>query len=291
VFVESNIDLAVLDGFAFASRKMPEYMHPRLVECSECGILYGTPVLSPETLAGAYEAAQFDSEDEGNRASRTYAHEIRKILPRLPDLNGSLDIGAGNGAFIEELLALGFKNVAGVEPSTAPFSCAKSEIRPLIRHAMFRPADYVAGSFSLVTCFQTMEHVWDPAGTVLGAFYLLKPGGAFVMVVHNRRSWTARLLGLKSPIFDIEHLQLFCPRSATGLLDRIGFRGTTASSLWNRYPIHYWAKLAPFPPAIKPSVFGFLKHSAIGRIPLAVPVGNLFCFGFKGNETAASTGR
>ena len=42
VFAEANIDLSKLDGFAFASRKLPEYMHPRLIECSGCGILYGS---------------------------------------------------------------------------------------------------------------------------------------------------------------------------------------------------------------------------------------------------------
>ena len=46
VFAESNIDLATLTEFAFASRKLPEYMHPRLVECADCGMLYGSPVLS-----------------------------------------------------------------------------------------------------------------------------------------------------------------------------------------------------------------------------------------------------
>lgn len=281
VFAESNIDLGVLDGFAFASRKMPEYMHPRLVECSECGLLYGTPVLSPGTLAGAYEGAQFDSADEGYYASRTYGREVRRFVGRLPDLKGALDIGAGNGAFLEELLKLGFAGVVGVEPSTAPIECAKVEIKPLLRHALFQPGDYQADSFSLVSCFQTMEHVWAPAEVVRGALDLLKPGGAFVMVVHNRQSWSAKLMGFKSPIFDVEHLQLFCPRSARGLFERVGFRDVVVASLWNSYPIHYWTKLAPLPGGMKGPVFRFLKGSAVGKIPLAVPAGNLVCVGYK----------
>ena len=32
VVAESNIDLQKLDSFAFASRKSPEHMHPRLIE-------------------------------------------------------------------------------------------------------------------------------------------------------------------------------------------------------------------------------------------------------------------
>src|SRR5207245_510974 len=36
VFAEQRIDPAALDGFAFASRKQPEYMHYRLVACPVC---------------------------------------------------------------------------------------------------------------------------------------------------------------------------------------------------------------------------------------------------------------
>jgi len=281
VFAESNIDPAALDGFAFSSRKLPEYMHPRLVECCRCGILYANPMLSPDTLSGAYREAAFDSGGEAHYASRTYAVHVRRFVPSLPDLRGVLDIGTGDGAFLEELLRLGFQDVAGVEPSEAPVAAAKADIKPLIRLGLFRAEDFRPASLSLVSCFQTMEHVWDPLKTVQRAYDLLKPRGALVIVVHNRKSISARLLGMKSPIFDIEHLQLFCPATARYLLEHGGFRDISVSTLWNRYPLHYWMKLLPIPAAIKNPLLRALKQSLLGRIPLAFPPGNLICFGFK----------
>ena len=281
IFAESNINLTELDGFAFASRKLPEYMHPRLIVCGECGILYGNPVLSPGTLANAYEAADFDSGGEAHYASATYAGHVRKILSRLPDLNGALDIGTGDGAFLESLLELGFRNVTGVEPSQAPVAAAKPHIQPLIRLGIFRPEDFPAGAFSLVSCFQTMEHVSDPLGTVRGAYTLLKPGGVFFMAVHNRKSVSARLMGMKSPIFDVEHLQLFSPETAKLLLEKAGLRDVTVSTLWNRYPLHYWMKLFPMPVNVKRSLLAALQGSVIGKMPIAIPPGNLICYGFK----------
>ena len=61
VFAEQRIDLAALDGFAFASRKRPEYMHYRLVACPVCDLIYASPAPGPETLAGAYVTAAYDS--------------------------------------------------------------------------------------------------------------------------------------------------------------------------------------------------------------------------------------
>ena len=282
VIAESNIDLTKLDEFAFASRKKPELMHPRLVECPNCGLLYGSPVLAPEVLAEAYRKAAFDSGVEARYASSTYAREIRKIVPRLPDLNGSLDIGTGDGAFLEQLIHLGFENVNGVEPSSAPYNAAKPEIRERIRQGLFRSEDYLPAGFSLVTCFQTMEHVWDPLGIAKAVLPLLKTGAGFVVVVHDRDALSARLLGLKSPIFDIEHLQLFNLKTARRLLERAGYKDVQAAPLWNCYPLHYWMKLFPLPDRARASLLKLAIVSRMEKMPVSLRAGNLVCVGFKG---------
>ena len=281
MFAESTVNLTKVDGFAFASRKLPEYMHPRLLVCSDCGLLYGSPVLSRGSLAGAYRDAEFDSSDEAHFASATYAAEVRRVMGRLPDLNGALDIGTGDGAFVEALLGLGFHDVIGVEPSEAPVAAAKPEIRPRIRLGMFDADDFRPSSFALVSCFQTMEHVWDPLELVRGVYELIKPGGMFCMAVHNRKSISARILGKRSPIFDLEHLQLFCPSTARALLKRAGFRTATVSTLWNQYPIQYWVKPLPLPADFKRGIVSSIKGSRLGSIPLKLPPGNIFCVGVK----------
>jgi SAM-dependent methyltransferase len=234
-----------------------------------------------DTLATAYQAAEFDSGDEAGYASRTYARELRRILPRLPDLDEALDIGTGDGAFLEELLALQFSSVHGVEPSEAPIESAKAHIKPLIHSGLFQPQMFSPASFSLVTCFQTMEHVWSPLDLVRGAFGLLKPGGAVAIVIHNRHALSAKVLGMKSPIFDLEHLQLFCPSTGKRLLQEAGFRDVTVSAFWNRYPIRYWVKLLPLSDKFKRPLVRLLSESAAGMFPVAIPAGNLICVGFK----------
>ena len=218
VLVEATIDERKLTASAFASRKVPEYMHSRMVECNLCGMLYANPVLRQEDLAEAYKEASFDSGVESRLAAVTYRALLEPHLNALPSRTSALDIGAGDGTFVEELLALGFTNVVGVEPSEAPIEAAKPAIRGYLKCGVFAADQFTAGSLDLITCFQVIEHVWDPVKITSDALALLKPGGLLFIVAHDRRAFSARVMGTKSPIFDIEHLQLFDKPTGAALL-------------------------------------------------------------------------
>ena len=182
---------------------------------------------------------------------------------------------------MERLLSLGFTGVAGVEPSAAPIQAASPEVRPLIKRGTFAAADFKAGTMSLVTSFQTLEHVDDPLEVARGAHGLLKDGGAAVFVCHDRRAFSAGVLGMKSPIFDLEHLQLFSPDSARALLERAGFEDVEIRPMLNRYPIRYWLRLFPLPASWKARLVSWAKGERFGSYPLALPAGNLAAIGFK----------
>jgi SAM-dependent methyltransferase len=278
-FAESNFRADLLDQFAFASRKMPEYLHTRLLNCASCDLVYSSPALKPEVLADCYRDADFDSGRESEFAARTYASLLKPLLPKLPKPLSVLDIGCGDGALLRKLLSAGFETVAGVEPSAAPLRMATPEIREKIRWGLFAPDDYPASSFSLITCFQVMEHVWNPLELCEGALRLLKPGGALAVIVHDRRALSAKLLGKKSPIFDIEHLQLFSRLSGERLLRTGGFATASVSSIWNRYPLDYWLRLFPFPRGFKLRTIGLSRRLRFGNLPLSIPAGNLLLIG------------
>lgn len=281
VFAEANVNLTQLDEFAFASRKFPEYMHWRLIECPECDLLYANPAPAAQSLGAAYDEAAFDSAPEARCAALSYARFLPRITRRLPNLEGALDIGTGDGAFLKRLIQAGFSGVVGVEPSRAPIAAAAPEIQPLIRHDIFKGEDFGAENFSLVTCFQTFEHLSDPLAMCAAAYRLLRPGGAVLFVGHNRRAVSARLLGSRSPIFDIEHLQLFSLASVTRLLVEAGFVHVEVGSLFNRYPIDYWIKLLPLPVVLKRRLIRIMQTAGIGRVPVPLPAGNLYAIGYK----------
>jgi SAM-dependent methyltransferase len=282
VFAEQKLDQSLLDENAFASRKAPEHMRLRLVNCPICDVVYASPLPSSEALAAAYDAAAFDSSEEARYAARSYAQQIGDLIERLPDRDAALDIGTGEGAFLRELLGLGFQTVTGVEPSSAPIAVADPELAGLIEHGIFEPGLRPPASQTLITCLQTIEHIRDPAPIIEAAAEMLTPGGMLLLVCHDRRAFVNRALGLHSPIVDVEHMQLFSPRSASELLRRAGLKEIGLRPIRNRYPIRYWARLAPLPAVLRDPCDSLLERSGLAGRPLTVGVGNLLVWGTRG---------
>lgn len=281
IFADANYTIERLDSFAFASRKTPEFMHYRLVDCPACDLLYATPLPSEEYLINGYGEAAYDSSIEAHYAAATYADILSTFVEQLPARHGALDIGAGDGAFLEHLLEFGFDQVEGVEPSRAPIAAARNDIKPLIREGSFNTEDFVPNSYNLVTCFQTLEHLYNPLEMTKSVYRLLKPGGAAFFICHNRRALSAKILGRKSPIFDIEHLQLFSPSSARYLLEKSGFKDIIMLQVMNCYPVSYWLKLLPLANGIKLALINAINKSAAGKLPITIPAGNIAVIGFK----------
>lgn len=281
ILAESNFDVNSLNSLSFASRKHPEYMHYRLVICPICDLLYATPVPDSKWLNDGYIDALYDSQEEALFASRTYSKRLLKFLHNLPDLKGALDIGCGDGAFLERLIELGFSDVVGVEPSKAPYQAAKPEIREMIELGVFSAENFKNRNFSLITCFQTLEHINDPKELCTQSYELLKKGGAFLSILHDYRSLSAKILGMKSPIFDIEHLQLFSINSIKYLLRETGFNNITVSPILNTYKMQYWLKILPLSNEIKNGVSKIMDTVGIRNLSVSIPAGNIAAIGYK----------
>jgi SAM-dependent methyltransferase len=127
----------------------------------------------------------------------------------------------------------------------------------------------------------TIEHVPDPAQLCRDAHDLLAPGGALMIVCHDRRAPLNRALGMRSPIIDIEHLQLFSKGSARSLLERSGFGDVRVRRFANRYPLHYWLKLAPLPRVPKRALVTGARRGPLRRLSFPLPVGNLVVSGIR----------
>ncbi len=279
LFLKQNIDPARMSEFSFASRKLPEFMCHQLVQCPTCDLVYANEPPDQSELARAYHVSDFDSAQEADDAAAAYDKALQPLLTKLPRKDAALEIGTGTGIFLEALQNRGFKTLVGVEPSSAAIAAAPAHRKAWIRETIFHEAGFEPESFDLICCFMTLEHVRDPTEIAGAASRLLRPGGAIALVTHDYRSGINRLLGRKSPIIDIEHMQLFSPASIAQLLQRTGFESIEVSSFRNRYALKYWTRLLPLPVPFKKIVIQTLDATAIADKKLSFNVGNMLSIG------------
>ena len=280
-FLSDTRDESRVNASSFASRKVPEYMSHAMIRCRACDLAYVDRPPSVASLAASYHAADYDSAEEAEDAADAYTAALSTVLQQLKGRGTALEIGTGTGAFLERLEAAGFAELVGIEPSTAAIAAAPPHRQPWIREGIFEEADFALESFDLICCFMTLEHVQNPGALVAAAHRLLKPGGVFVGVTHDRRAWLNRLLGRRSPIVDIEHMQLFSAESAKRLLQHNGYTAVDGASFRNSYRPSYWLRLVPMPDGPKRVLTRVLRGSLLDRPRLPFNVGNFMSWGFK----------
>lgn len=159
-----------------------------------------------------------------------------------------LDVGAGAGQFGALLREAG-GTPHGIEPQQVFREFALEKYRIELRRERVDDPFWLqgfAGSFDLVTLWDTIEHVNDPRSTLEGAFNLLKPGGWLFLDTPSRDTifyraslWSSRLSsGSKATLLNrlysprpYRHKQLFTAEQLCWLLEKCGFEEIRRSPL------------------------------------------------------------
>ena len=258
----------------FSARRSPDGVHYRLVRCDACGLVRSDPVADESVLEAAYSDSGFDYADEVVNLVATYGDLIAG-LDRFGLRRGSyLEIGCGSGFMLEEALRQGFADARGVEPSEDAVRRASPAIRERIVRGMFRPGLFPAESFDLICLFQVLDHLPDPGAVLRECRSLLRAGGLVLTVNHNLRALSARLLGERSPIIDVEHTYQFDPRTASRLFEEQGLRVLTAAPVSNRVSLGHLLHLLPVPDAAKTWIRRIAPERGL-RARVRLPLGNL----------------
>lgn len=273
----SKIDDTLLSSKTYSSRKIPELMHYSYFECINCKTLFVDELPSSEFLENSYNEAEFVSKKDSVYAAQTYFEELQRL--NLLDSGKLLDIGCSDGAFISIVKSKSSMDVMGIEPSIHAINVSDHSVREDIQHTTLENFQRING-FNIVTCFQTVEHVSNLNGLVEKSKALLLDQGHLVFVCHDRLSLVNRILGERSPIFDIEHLQILNKKGVQLLLQLNGFVDVTVTSISNKYPISYWLLLAPIPAFLKKFIDG-KRNKWYLSWGIRIRVGNLIAVGRK----------
>lgn len=275
----ANFSVDDITPARFSARRLPDRIHYRMVRCLKCGLVRSDPVLDEATLGHLYAESTFDYEAETANLKATYG----RYLARVRALSGRqellLEIGCGDGFFLDQALTQGYTRVCGVEPSAAAIAGASAQVRDRIVCDVMRPGLFADGEFDVVCLFQVFDHVPHPELVLEACRSALRPGGLILCLNHNVESVSAHLMGERSPIIDIEHTYLYGPATMRRIFQAGGFKVLKQGHVNNTYSVGYVTHLVPIPARPKAIALQTLSRSRVGRLSIPVPLGNLYLIG------------
>ena len=265
----------------FSARRSPDRMHYQFVTCKRCGLIFSNPIFSSEKIEHLYKKSTFDYPTESIYLKKTYGNLLGNILLKKNKAVKLLDIGCGNGFFLEEAKDRGISDIYGVEPGRESVQEALPDIQKHIIVDIFKKGLFKKNFFDVITCFHTLDHIVDPNVFLQAVHESLKKNGKIIFIVHNTEGLSVKLFGEKSPIFDIEHIYLFNKKTLRKLFQQNGFKKISIIDLTNTYAFSYWLRMVPLPYVIKSPLQYFLNKTRLDKIPLSLRVGNIAIFAEK----------
>ena len=240
------------------------------------GLVRSDPVADPALIYEFYAQSSFHYGEELRWLKKTYGRYLERLCTRGCSRESLLEIGCGNGFFLERAMEAGFRDVRGVEPSRQAVEQATPALRTRILCDVMRSGLFDAERFEAICMFHIFDHIFEPNELLAECLRILKPGGFILTLNHNVESWSAKLLGEKSPIIDIGHTFLYSPSTMRLIFEANGFEVIEQGRVWNTYSLTYLFHLIPLPGVLKEIGLRALKASAFGSLPLTLPLGNLY---------------
>jgi 2-polyprenyl-3-methyl-5-hydroxy-6-metoxy-1,4-benzoquinol methylase len=204
--------------------------------CAECGSVFVGNTVDSDELRAAYStlvSTQYYEEIDGeNRKKMAMAiGHLGELIPRSASI---IDIGTGNGLFVEMLHKAGFTSVSAHEIPGADMSRITD-----IACNIYQDFDYSSipiGRFDAVTLLDVVEHVMDPRYVLKMCSKILKENGVvyFHTPVVTKIDRIVHIIQ-KIPILrkigsiwqrgrtSIFHLENYTQKALSSLLDEAGF--------------------------------------------------------------------
>jgi SAM-dependent methyltransferase len=248
VVYKSNFSYSDFTSEVFSARRMPDVIHYQIVRCKNDNLVRSCPVYDSSVVESLYKSSKLNYTEQIDNLTASYLIVLDKVLPKLTKDAGILEVGCGNGFMLKALLARGYGNLYGVEPSADAVAKADEKIRDKIAVGFLKDGVYKSGTFDFIFFFQTLDHIYDPVQFLRICYDLLIPGGFVLALNHDVGSLSARILGERSPIIDIEHTHLYSKETIRKLFCKCGFSPIEVYSPQNIISLKYLLWLMPLVP-------------------------------------------
>ena len=160
--------------------------------------------------------------------TRTRYRELLASFEPFRSTGRLLDVGCGGGFFVGEAAAAGWR-AEGTEVSESAAAFGR-ERGWTIHRGLLEDAPVPAESLDVLTMFEVLEHVRDPAGLLRRCADRVRPGGLVYLTTPNMGSLSRRLLGPRWSAISRDHVSLHTARALRLLCARAGLEAPSVRS-------------------------------------------------------------
>lgn len=216
----------------------PDRFHGRqeqytLVCCPACSLVWLNRPPQPDEMHRHYTDAYDRLISAAGEGSPQRWRDRNAALVPHKQSGAVLDLGCSSGAFLQSLSGKGW-DLYGIEMSAESAKKAQEKTGAKVFVGDILDARFPPSSFDVVTCFDVLEHLYEPRKVMGKVAEWLKPGGIFYVLVPNIDSAEGRVFGsywhgLELP----RHLFHYSPASLKFLAQSVGLREVSLATRRN----------------------------------------------------------
>ena len=229
--VVCNLCGSTKNAFVFNLRDWRIYIpgHWALYQCQNCGVKFIYPQPDWKQLSSHYPKTYHAYLQPGAKGPRKWLlnyglkRRVRIAIDHEPTSGTLLDIGCASGEFLEYFVKHTNWKGIGIEPIEHAAELAQKKGLTVIKGTL-NDANFESSFFDVITLWDVLEHLPNPASSLKECARLLKPSGKLIIKVPDSGGLEAEKFmeywsGYEAP----QHLFGFTKRSLTLFLNKISF--------------------------------------------------------------------
>lgn len=242
-----------------------------ILRCGRCGVECWIPS-DPQEIAQLYTRDYFESGSPSGYESygslegsltRTFERRFRQL--GRAEGRSLLDVGAAYGFALTVAQELGFRAV-GLEYSEAAREAGLRVPGRVVRGSA-ESLPFAGGTFDVVTLWDVLEHLPEPAEAIREIARCTRPGGRLLLTTGDVGSIVARVSGARWHLYNLpEHLFFFSRAGLELLLASNGYRVERMKSEGGYYTVGYLIerlRKTLIPRLGLPGPLGWLRERAV----------------------------
>ncbi|MBN1299258.1 MAG: class I SAM-dependent methyltransferase [Actinobacteria bacterium] len=215
----------------------------RIVRCLDCGLVYVNPRINAAVVSESYAGTIDKVYVQGASGRQQTFTQCAKKIDRWKKPPGRLlDVGCAAGFFVNAAKKHGW-DAAGVDPSNWLVKWGIENLGVKLYAGTLKDIGFGDKEFDVLTIWDVLEHVPDPAKELQECYRVLKKGGIIVINYPDFGSILSRLAGRRWWFLLSNHLYYFTEKTIRKYLENSGFKVEKFAWHWQTLPLGYLAKI------------------------------------------------